>query len=306
MSAMVRVENLTKRYGDLVAVDDVSFEVDRGETFALIGPNGAGKTTTLKILLGLTRADRGRIALGPEALAPDDARARTELGYVPQRVSFPSGRTVRDVLGFFAALRDLPAAAVETALARVGLAGHASRRASELSGGYTQRLSLAQALLGDPALLVLDEPTASLDPEATWEFRTLIEQLQREGKTILLCSHLLTEVERIADRVLILVGGRRAALERVADLRLRQVRATRMLVELAAPGTAAVEALARRGVESVSVGEHAISVEGANGHGQAALEALRAERIDVRSFEVQRPTLEDVFLQVVRGEPRHD
>src|SRR6185436_5556626 len=131
---------------------------------------------------------------------------------------FPPGRSVRDVLGFFAALRDLPATAVETALERVGLATLATRRASQLSGGYTQRLSLAQALLGDPALLVLDEPTASLDPEATWEFRTLIEQLRREGKTILLCSHLLSEVERIADRVLILVGGRRAALERVADL----------------------------------------------------------------------------------------
>jgi ABC-type multidrug transport system ATPase subunit len=121
---------------------------------------------------------------------------------------------------------------VERALERVGLVTHAARRASELSGGYTQRLSLAQALLADPALLVLDEPTASLDPEATWEFRSLVEQLQREGKTILLCSHLLTEVERIADRVLILVEGRAAALERIDTLRERQAHAMRRSIEL--------------------------------------------------------------------------
>src|SRR4029079_10454163 len=100
------------------------------------------------------------------------------------------------------------------------------------AGGYTQRLSLAQALLADPALLVLDEPTASLDPEATWEFRTLVEQLQREGKTILLCSHLLTEVERVADRVLILAGGRAAALERLDVLRERQALAMQRSLEL--------------------------------------------------------------------------
>ncbi len=305
---MARVEGLTKRFGEVLAVDGLSFEVERGETFALIGPNGAGKTTTLKILLGLTRPDAGTVALGPRALSPSDARAREALGYVPQRVEFPAGRTVRDVLGFFASLRGLPASAVEASLARVGLTGHAARRASELSGGYTQRLSLAQALLGDPDLPVLDEPTASLDPEATWEFRTLIEQLRAEGKTILLCSHLLSEVERMADRVLILVAGRNAALERVADLRVRQMQATRLIIRLAESGAGepAARALQRRGLASTSIDAHAIAVDGANGHGQEALEALRTERIEVRSFEQQRPTLEDVFLHVVRGERGHD
>jgi Cu-processing system ATP-binding protein len=304
---MVRVERLSKRFGDVLAVDDVSFEVEPGETFAVIGPNGAGKTTTLKILLGLTRPDAGRVALGPDALPPADARARAGLGYVPQRVEFPHGRTVRDVLEFFASLRGAPREAIGRALDRVGLTALATRRASELSGGYTQRLSLAQALLDDPSLLVLDEPTASLDPEATWEFRTLVEQLREEGKTILLCSHLLAEVERIADRVLILVGGRRAALERVSDLRLRQVQATRLLIRLAAdaPGAdAAGSALAKRGIAMAQVGERSISVEGANGHAQDALEALRAAGVAVHSFEMQRPTLEDVFLQVVHGERR--
>ena len=226
------VEHVVKRYGAVTAVDDLTFAVEDGETFALVGPNGAGKTTTLRMLLGLSRPDAGRIEIGEPGLPPHAPEARRRLGYVPQRVEFPHGRTVAEVLGFFAELRGLPRAAVERALGRVGLEPLAGRRASELSGGYTQRLSLAQALLGDPDLLVLDEPTASLDPQATWEFRTLVQQLRREGCTVLLCSHLLAEVERVADRALILVEGRSAALERMDALRARQAAATRLAVEL--------------------------------------------------------------------------
>src|SRR6185436_18889274 len=230
--AVIRIENVVKRYGAVVAVDGLTFHVARGETFALIGPNGAGKTTTLKLLLGLARPDAGRIALGERGLPPHAAEARRGLGYVPQRVEFPPGRTAGEVLRFFADLRGLEASAVERALSRVGMSDLRDRSAAELSGGYAQRLSLAQALLADPELLVLDEPTASLDPEATWEFRTLVEGLHREGKTILLCSHLLSEVERVADRVLILVEGRAAALERIDVLRERQALATRRSIEL--------------------------------------------------------------------------
>jgi Cu-processing system ATP-binding protein len=298
---VIRVERLVKRYGAITAVDDLSFEVHAGETFALIGPNGAGKTTTLKVLLGLTRPTSGRVAVGGRLLPPHDAHARHDLGYVPQRVEFTAGRTVEEVLGFFAELRGLPRTAVGRALERVGLAPHAKRRASELSGGYTQRLSLGQALLGDPSLLVLDEPTASLDPEATWEFRTLVEQLQREGKTVLLSSHLLTEVERIADRVLILVDGRCAALERLADLRARQVAASRLLIELGDGVAGAADVLHRSGIAFESAGTHELIVEASDGRGLVALEALREAGVTPRSFQLHGPTLEEMFLSVVRG-----
>jgi Cu-processing system ATP-binding protein len=236
--AMVEARGLVKRYGGVVAVEDLSFDVEPGETFALIGPNGAGKTTTLKLLLGLARPAHGTIVIGPDRLAPGDPRARRQLGYVPQRVEFPAGRTVGEVLEFFADLKGLPRSAVERALERTRLVRHAARRATELSGGFTQRLSLAQAILGDPALLVLDEPTASLDPEATWEFRTLTQQLRSEGVTIVLCSHLLAEVERVADRVLILSEGRCAAIETMSALRERQARATRLAIEASSNGDA--------------------------------------------------------------------
>ena len=300
---MIRVEGLVKRYGRVVAVDGLSFAVEPGETFALIGPNGAGKTTTLKVLLGLARPDAGTVAVGPLGLSPADPAARAALGYVPQRVEFPPGRTVRDVLRFFAALRGLGEPAVDRALERVGLGELAARHASELSGGYTQRLSLAQALLGDPGLLVLDEPTASLDPQATWEFRTLVEQLKREGRTILLCSHLLSEVERVADRVLILVAGRQAGLERIADLKLRQAKAARLRVVLPAPDPRAAAALARAGLANVSEGDSALLVDAVNGNAVAALDTLRDAGVGVRSFELVRPTLEDLFLEAVAAGP---
>ena len=303
---MIRVERLHKRFGSVVAVEDLSFEIERGETFAMIGPNGAGKTTTLKLMLGLARPDAGSIAIGPDRLPAADPEARRALGYVPQRVSFPPARTVADVLGFFAELRGLPRTAVGEALKRVGLESIAARRATELSGGFTQRLSLAQALLGDPAVLVLDEPTASLDPQATWEFRSLLERLRHEGKTILLCSHLLSEVERIADRVLILVAGRRAALEPMAALRERQMKATRLVIVLRGEDTRAAQTLERLGARPELLAPGRVAIEGANGAGLAALEALRRDGVEVRSFELQRPTLEETFLQVVRGERRDD
>jgi Cu-processing system ATP-binding protein len=303
---MIQVEHLHKRFGAVVAVDDLSFEIERGETFAMIGPNGAGKTTTLKLMLGLARPDSGSIAIGPDRLPATDPDARRALGYVPQRVSFPPARTVTDVLGFFGDLRGLPRTAVGEALKRVGLESIAARRATELSGGFTQRLSLAQALLGDPAVLVLDEPTASLDPQATWEFRSLLEQLRHEGKTILLCSHLLSEVERIADRVLILVDGRRAALEPMAALRERQMKATRLVIVMRGEDARAAQTLERLGARPELLAPGRVAIEGANGAGLAALEALRRDGIDVRSFEMQRPTLEETFLQVVRGERRDD
>jgi ABC-type multidrug transport system ATPase subunit len=152
-----------------------------------------------------------------------------------------------------------------------------------------------------PLLIVLDEPTASLDPEATWEFRSLIEQLRREDKTILLCSHLLSEIERVADRVLILVEGRRAALESLAELRARQVGATRLHVELGADAAPAAGALERRGFALAARHERAIVVETVNGGGLEALEVLREAGVAVRSFELQRPTLEELFLDVVRA-----
>ncbi len=301
---MIRVEHLTRRYGAVMAIDDLSFEVQPGETFALIGPNGAGKTTTLKCLLGLVRPDRGTIAIGRRGASPSDPRSRESIGYVPQRAEFPGGRTVRDVMGFFADLRALPDTAIDHALERVRMTAMAQRRADELSGGYAQRLSLAVALLGDPELLVLDEPTASLDPQATHEFRGLVQELQREGRTLLLCSHLLSEVERIADRVLILVQGRAAALERLDDLRERQARATSLRVHLSTDAARASALLMSRGILCSLVSDESITLPSGGDRTGEALDVLRTAGLRVVSLEVERPSLEELFLGVVASSSR--
>jgi ABC-type multidrug transport system ATPase subunit len=210
---------------------------------------------------------------------------------------------VEDVLQFYADVRGLDAPpAAARAMETAGLVEHRARRAGELSGGYAQRLALAQALLGDPSVLILDEPTASLDPEATWEFRSLIERLQERDVTILLCSHLLGEVERVADRVMILVGGRTAAIERLSDLRERQVHATRLIVDVEAAQEAAHAALARSGMRVERWNDHAILVHTADGGYLGPLDALQRAGVPVRTFELQRPTLEEVFLRVVQTE----
>ena len=298
---MIQSRGLTKRYGAVVAVADLDFDVPRGETFALIGPNGAGKTTTLKCLLGLARPDSGRMTIGAQHLPPSDPHARTALGYVPQRVDFPADRTATDVLEFFADLRGLDRRVVARTLERVGMTAFAARRAQDLSGGYLQRLSLAQALLGDPDILILDEPTASLDPQATFEFRSLVLDLKSQGKTILLCSHLLSEVERVADRVLILVGGRRAALESMPELHARQLGATRLVIDLGGDRERALRVLTDRGHACESLNGRGLVVTARGGRHLDALEALREAGLAPHSFELQRPTLEDVFLSAVRA-----
>jgi ABC-type multidrug transport system ATPase subunit len=299
---VIRVEGLRKRYGSVAALEDLTFSVRRSETFAIIGPNGAGKTTTLKCLLGLVRPDGGRILLGDPGRSPEEPSAREALGYVPQRVEFPAGRSVADVLGYFARLRGLGPDAPALALERVGMRSMSARRATDLSGGYLQRLSLAQALLGDPDLLVLDEPTASLDPQATWEFRSLVLELRAQGKTIVLCSHLLSEVERVADRVLILVEGRVAALECLSDLRLRQHGASRIVLDVNGDVAQAGPLLAARGWAWSRDDRGRLRVDAGDAGPLEPVDLLRAAGVTVRGIEVHRPTLEEVFLEAVSRE----
>ena len=205
---MIKATDLSKRYKTVQALDGVSFHAERGETLGVIGPNGAGKTTLIKILLGLVRPDAGKVTLGGLDLVQHPTAARRLVGYVPQRDGFESGATGRESLSFLARLRGVDKGVIQVHCQRVGVAELLDRPVGTLSGGQRQRLSLAASLLGDPPILLLDEPTASLDPRANAEFRSLVTELASEGRTILLCSHLLADVERVCHRVLVLLDGR--------------------------------------------------------------------------------------------------
>ena len=205
---MIRYEGFTKRYGGILAVDALDLEVRRGETVALVGPNGSGKTTSLKALVGLVRPSAGRVFAGGFDASLEGPAARTRLGYLPQRLSFPDGATARDTMRFFARLRGAQGSEAGPLLERVGLDAAADRPVDGFSGGMRQRLGLAIALLGRPVALVLDEPSAALDPSGALLVRDLIREIAAEGTTVLLSSHDLAEVAALADRIAIFVEGR--------------------------------------------------------------------------------------------------
>ena len=223
---MIEVQRLYKRFGSVTAVEDVSFAVRQGETFALLGPNGSGKTTTLKCLVGLIAPTSGEIRIA--GVSRD--RSRRLMSYLPQRVAFPEQVSALEVLEFYCKLRKLPLERIGPALERASFNGAATRLVSEFSGGMMQRLGLAVATLSDAPILVLDEPTVGLDPEGAIAFRQWLLSFKSAGKTIVFSSHLLEDVELLADRVAILVGGRLMAVEPVAALR-PQAPAARLWVE---------------------------------------------------------------------------
>ncbi len=204
---MIEIRNLTKRFGDFTAVDDFDLTVQPGEAVALWGPNGAGKTTIIKCLLGLLRST-GEVTVNGFDLEGDEKAVRRSLGYVPQELAFYSDLTTRDTVHFYARLKNVPQERAANVLAEVGLAEHAGKRVAALSGGMKQRLALGLALLADPPLLVLDEPTSNLDAQARDDFLDLLVDLKQQGKTMLFTSHRLEEVEALADRVLALEEGR--------------------------------------------------------------------------------------------------
>lgn len=208
---MIRVEHLTTFYGRFRAVDDVSFHVKPGEALALWGPNGAGKTTIIRSLLGLIRS-RGVIRIAGCDARRQGKVARRRIGYVPQQLAFYEDHRVVEALQLFAKIRRVTRQRPGELLERVGLSEHRRKRIRELSGGMKQRLALAMALLDDPPLLVLDEPTSNLDAEARASFVELLRSQRALGKAMLFSSHRIGEVEAIADRVLMLRDGRVRAM----------------------------------------------------------------------------------------------
>lgn len=215
---MIRYQRFAKRFGDVLAVDDLDLEVTPGETLALVGPNGSGKSTTLKALVGLVRPTAGRVLVDGLDVATAGPATRRRLGYLPQRLSFPDGMTGREAMRLYARLRGAPAADVGPLLDRVGLADAADRSTGGYSGGMRQRLGLAVTLLGRPPALVLDEPSAALDPNGALLVRDLIREIASEGTTVMISSHDLAEVSALADRVAVFVGGRLRALGTTAEL----------------------------------------------------------------------------------------
>jgi ABC-2 type transport system ATP-binding protein len=214
MMLALAIHGLGRRYGAVKAVDSISFEVAAGEVFGLLGPNGAGKTTTLESILGLVRPDAGRIEIGGDA---DPVRARAQVGAVLQATGLPDKITPREALTVFGAFYHAPLDP-ETLLERFGLVEKANAAFDTLSGGQKQRLALALAFVGNPRLLLLDEPTTGLDPQMRREVQDHIAAIREEGRAVLLATHDMAEAERLCDRIAVIAQGRIIATGTPRDL----------------------------------------------------------------------------------------
>lgn len=297
----IQVSNLTKRFTNSVAVDDVSFEIKRGETFALLGPNGSGKTTTLKCLVGLTLPTSGKIEVDGLNISRRPREAKRLMSFLPQRVAFSDQLTGREVLEFYCRLRRLPSKRIDETLntPNFHFNGFFDKSVSQFSGGMIQRLGLAVACLPDAPVLVLDEPTVSLDPHGAIQFREFLASLKRNGKTIVFSSHVLADVEHLADRVAIMVGGRLVTLKSVTALRDELMLGARMRVTLVALNSHLIEAAKRAGAIEVKVEKNSLLLKSRAADRREILRALELAGGKIETFGTEDVSLEDVYLNYV-------
>jgi gliding motility-associated transport system ATP-binding protein len=325
---VIEVQHITKRYGNVTAVDDVSFRVERGEILGFLGPNGAGKTTTMRILTGYMPPSEGRAMVAGYDLFNDALAAKRRTGYLPETPPLYPDMTALEYLDFVARIKGVPFRERKTRVAavmeRTRIADVAHRHCGKLSKGYRQRVGLAQALIHNPDVLILDEPTAGLDPKQIIETRELIRSLAG-NHTVVLSTHILPEVAQTCDRVVIINKGRVVAIDTPDNLTARLKGAATLYVQVDAQGADAGAALAAvPGVTRVSSAEHP------RGTGAADADALPPPAGVPHAFEVEsepdvdvrrdlaravvtrgwgllelrpvRMSLEDVFLQVTTEE----
>jgi ABC-2 type transport system ATP-binding protein len=306
---VIEVQHLTKRYGPVTAVDDVSFKVERGEILGFLGPNGAGKTTTMRILTGYMPPTGGKALVGGYDVQDQPIEAKRRTGYLPETPPLYPEMTVRDYLDFCARIKGVPRAErvsrVKNSMERTRIADVAKRHCGKLSKGYRQRVGLAQALLHNPDVLILDEPTAGLDPKQIIETRQLIKQLGGDH-TVILSTHILPEVSQTCGRVVIINKGRVVAVDSPENLTSRLTGSETMFLQVDAAGADPTPALtAVPGVTQVRVADTrgtVTSLEIESGQGRDVRRDLAAAIVNhswgLLELRPMRMSLEEIFLHL--------
>jgi ABC-2 type transport system ATP-binding protein len=306
---VIEVQHLTKRYGPVTAVDDVSFKAERGEILGFLGPNGAGKTTTMRILTGYMPPSEGKALVGGYDVQDKPIEAKRRTGYLPETPPLYPDMTVRDYLDFCARIKGVPraerTARVKTSMERTRIADMARRQCGKLSKGYRQRVGLAQALLHNPEVLILDEPTAGLDPKQIIETRKLIKELGGDH-TVILSTHILPEVSQTCNRIVIINKGRVVAVDSPDNLTARLRGTETMLLQVDAAGADAAGVLnAVPGVSQVRVAESrdgVTSLEVESETGRDVRRELAAAVVGrgwgLLELRPMRLSLEEIFLHL--------
>jgi ABC-2 type transport system ATP-binding protein len=306
--AMLQLDGLVRHFDDVRAVDGVSFSVDRGTVLGFIGPNGAGKTTTMRILATLDSPQHGDARIAGYSVVEQPEEVRRITGFMPDYAGVYANTTVAEYLDFFARAHDLRSAerrnAVENMIEFMGIGELRERLVDGLSKGLKQRIALGRALIHDPELLILDEPAANLDPRARIEFRTLIRELARDGKTILLSSHILSELSEMCDAVAVIEHGKILATGPVQEI-LKGLRQRRVLaLRLARPHDGVERFLLEQaGVLNVHEAGGWVRFEFAGGDDEqvSLVGGLIAAGFPVLEFSAQSAGLEDLFIQITEG-----
>jgi len=294
----IEVRGAVKRYGPIEAVNDVDLRVETGEVLGLIGHNGAGKSTLFKLMLGLVPATAGDIRIeGTPVRGAKFREVRQRLGYLPENVVLYDNLNGLETLAFFASLKGVSRSECAPLLERVGLAHAGDRRVRAYSKGMRQRLGFAQALLGNPKLLFLDEPTNGLDPEGIRQFYRILQEQRAQGTTIIITSHILSEIQERVDRIAIMKTGRIQALGTVASLREEMQLPLWFELRVAPEAHEALRnALAQLSIGEIEIDGHHVAVHCPRDRKMEVLNALTRFDHRIDDLHIREPSLEDVFL----------
>ena len=292
----VCLREVSKSYGGHVAAQDVSLELREGERVALVGHNGAGKSTLIKLMLGLIRPTAGIVrVLGEEPAGQAATKTRRRIGYLPENVSLQPSMTGEELLAFYARLKHQPVAANAKILIRVGIAHAAHRRIATYSKGMRQRLALAQALIGDPLILLLDEPTTGLDPALRQTFYDIVAELSARGATVLLSSHALSELETQTDRVIVMNQGCKIADGTLAALRQRAQQPVRIKVTVGDNPVDFFPEISSSALEWRRVSERTFEICCAEHEKVTVLRQVMSGDLSIADVEIVDPTLDDIY-----------
>jgi Cu-processing system ATP-binding protein len=300
--AVIRYQQFTKAYGAHTVVDALTFEVPPGTVVALLGPNGSGKTTSIKAAAGLIRPTSGSVSVGAEGLAATEARARQCVSFLPQRVSFPDTLTGREVVEFYRRLREAPVEAADRVLKFASLNGAGARAVGTYSGGMVQRLGLAVASLSQADVLLLDEPTAALDPDGLCAFYGLIEARRKAGGSVFFSSHQLGDVERLADLMAVIVHGRLVAVLTERELAAKLADRGLMRVRLAARVEGLIARLRTLSPQALWHGEELI-LPGPASARPGMLDIIREASGDIRGLTAEEGRLDQFYRELVGDRP---
>ncbi len=294
---MIELNQFEKYYGKLQAVQPTSFKVAQGEVFGLLGPNGSGKSTIIKAIVGLLKPNRGKILVNGVELTSDPVAAQRLISYIPQRISMPPNLTGKEVLEFYASLRDCNHTRVNEVLELARLSEHRDKYVGEYSGGLLQRLGLAVAFIGETPILILDEPTLNLDPSGMKQLRKFVQQRKEAGTTILFASHILADAESFADRVGIMVDGKLVRVDQVDMLHREIQNRTTVVLKIAEHKEKLLEQATRSGASSVWFENGDLRFIAPLDQRLEVLQALENAGATIDRFATETPKLDSLILE---------